>query len=317
MVAVVRDITARKLYEDELIKAKEEAMRSAREAEEANRMKSTFLTNMSHEIRTPLTGIIGFASLLAEEIAPAHKEKACFIEQSGRRLRETLNSVLDLARLESESLHPLLEVLDVNRHVRELMRFMEPLAVQKQLDLRVELYPSLLLIRMDRDFLVRTMNNLVGNAIKFTESGRVLVRIHADSTHVYLQVVDTGIGISEAFLPYVFDEFRQESAGLSRSHPGSGLGLAITRRIVEMVGGAIRVHSEQGQGTTFTVVLERLNRWDDALPGGKERTQGRPNEMGESSDGAVRDLSDLPVPVGSNGAEAGLEAKRTSRIMDQ
>jgi signal transduction histidine kinase len=105
----------------------------------------------------------------------------------------------------------------------------------------------------DRTCLHRIVNNLAGNAIKFTEHGEITVAIAADDDQFHLTVRDTGIGIASTFLPHLFDEFKQESTGLTRSHKGSGLGLAITRRLVDMMGGEIRVDSEKGNGTLFTV----------------------------------------------------------------
>jgi len=232
-------------YETELLGAKEHA-------EEMARLKTTFLTNMSHEIRTPLTGIIGWAQVLASEISGEQAEFVNLIEQSGRRLLDTINSVLDLARLESNRMKMSLEPVQVAEEVRRTARLLEPLADSKNLYLRVDADEDIV-CNLDRTGLSRIINNLVGNAIKFTDKGGVDVRVSRAADDCLIQVIDTGVGISREFLPFLFDEFRQESTGADRSHEGSGMGLAITRKLVEIMGGSIGVSSDKGRGTKLTV----------------------------------------------------------------
>lgn len=232
-------------YERELLNAKERA-------EEMARLKTTFLTNMSHEIRTPLTGIIGFAQILSEEITGEHSEFVTLIEQSGRRLLDTINSVLDLARLESNRMSMTLEAVDVAEEVRRTARLLTPLADRRSLYIRAEVEDGIV-CRLDKTGLNRILNNLIGNAIKFTEDGGVTVRSTRDGADCVIEVTDSGVGISGEFLPHLFDEFRQESTGADRSHEGSGMGLAITRKLVDIMGGKIFVESTKGAGSTFTV----------------------------------------------------------------
>lgn len=241
-----RDVTDRKRAEVALVRAKEQA-------EEVARLKSAFLANMSHEIRTPLTGIIGFAGVLADEVSDEHREFVTLIERSGRRLLQTLNSVLDLARLESNQMDLDLRIVDVAELVEDAVTLLEPLAKDSGNRLIIEASRPGPLCSLDSACLDRILNNLVGNALKFTHDGDVRVRVTASGDAVRIEVRDTGEGIDAAFVPHLFDEFKQESSGLRRQHEGSGLGLTITRRLVELMHGTISVESEKGVGSSFTV----------------------------------------------------------------
>ena len=251
VLSLARDVGLRRSYEAELIAAR-------RDAEEAVRLKSTFLASMSHEIRTPLTAVIGFAEILRDEVEGDQRYIAETIEKGGHRLLETLNSVLDLARLDSgsETLAP--RPLCVVEQVRTSASLVQSLASAKGLALRVDADEAAIPAVMDAGALDRVVTNLVGNAIKFTRKGDVTVSVVADGPEVSVCVRDTGIGIEEAFLPDLFSEFRQESEGNNRRHEGSGLGLAITHRLVGLMGGRISVESRKGEGSRFTVILPRL-----------------------------------------------------------
>jgi signal transduction histidine kinase len=234
------------------------ALRAAKEqAEEMARLKSAFLANMSHEIRTPLTAIIGFAEVLSEEVEAEHRECTRLIEKGGKRLLDTLNSVLDLARIESGTIEVDVAPLDVAREVHELADGLRPLATRKGLSLVVHAPVSGVRALADRVALDRVLTNLVGNAIKFTDAGRVVLSVRVRGAYVCVRVADTGRGIGAAFLPKLFDAFHQESTGFARSHEGTGLGLTITKRLVELMGGTIAIESTQGVGSAFTVALPK------------------------------------------------------------
>ncbi|NNF58049.1 MAG: response regulator [Rhodothermaceae bacterium] len=247
----MEDVTERQQFEQALIDAREEA-------EEMARLKSAFLANMSHEIRTPLTSILGYADLLHEEIEGEHREFVGLIEQSGRRLLDTLNSVLELARLEADCSDPDLETVDVAAEAEQVVHLLMPLAKRKGLALTCNSADTPLHASLDRAGFGRILTNLIGNAIKFTEEGSIRVDVASAGADVVVTVRDTGVGIEPSFLPYLFDEFRQESSGHARSHEGSGLGLSITRRLVELHGGNITVESKRPGGTTFTVAFPRV-----------------------------------------------------------
>ena len=243
---VVHDISSRKEYEQRLVRAKESA-------EEIARFKSSLLANMSHEIRTPLCSILGWTSVLRDELPEQHRELVRMIEQSGKRLHSTLDSVLELAQLHANTkrLHPV--IVDVNDEVRRTVDYMAPAAERKGLRLHSELSSSILWAETDIACLRRVLGHLVENAIKFTDKGEIAISVSHSAKEVSIAVLDTGVGIDKDFLPFVFDEFKQESAGLSRDHEGNGLGLAIARRLVEMMNGRIHVESHRGIGSKFTI----------------------------------------------------------------
>ena len=244
----VTDITERKRFEREMIKAREKA-------EELSRLKSAFLNNMSHEIRTPLTAIIGFSAILSEEGSPEQRELVDLIEQSGKRLLNTLNAVLDLSMLEAGSLNLDNEWFDVVEAVQEKMTALQPFAREKGIGLEIVSPASRIPTYLDRTCLDRILTHLIDNAIKFTREGRVAVVISAEVGRVSIRVEDTGVGIDQSFHPYLFDDFIQESTGLDRSHQGAGLGLTVTKRMVTLMGGEVSVESTKGQGSVFEIAF--------------------------------------------------------------
>ncbi len=245
-IGAMIDISARKATERALVEAKEAA-------EEVAQAKSAILMNMSHEIRTPLTAVIGYAEMLALEAPPDLMDLVVPIERGGKRLLDTLNSVLDLAQIEAGAVPLATVTVDLRAEADAAIAALEPLAQAKGLTLSLAGPPTAVLA--DRAALARVLTNLVGNAIKFTEDGTVAVDMWTGDGSAWLRVTDTGVGIAPAFLPNVFEDFKQESSGTGRSHEGSGLGLTITRGLLAMMDGEISVASEKGVGSTFTVRL--------------------------------------------------------------
>lgn len=225
----------------------------------ANRLKDEFLATTSHELRTPLTAILGFTSVLREEIPEDadYREFLDIIEDSGSRLMETLNSLLDLAKLRSGMMEINLETCDIYYQCCNGISGMQAAAERKKLEIFIERPKETIFVDLDVLGFLRILQNLVGNAIKFTESGHVKIVLDIDDDLVHMKICDTGIGIDEEFLPRLFDEFMQESDGPSRSYEGFGLGLAITARLVRLMHGSISVESKKGEGSQFIVTLPR------------------------------------------------------------
>lgn len=225
----------------------------------ANRLKDEFLATTSHELRTPLTAILGFTSVLREEIPDGaeYLEFLDIIEDSGSRLMETLNSLLDLAKLRANMMEINLEPCDLYYQCINGISDLEATAERKGLKLHVERPSETLFVDLDVLGFLRILQNLIGNAIKFTETGFVKVVLEADGDFVHMKICDSGIGIDEEFLPRLFDEFMQESDGPSRSYEGFGLGLAITVRLVRLMHGDLSVESKKGEGSQFTVTFPR------------------------------------------------------------
>ena len=235
---------------------------------QADRLKDDLLANTSHELRTPLTAILGFADLLAEEVAG--DDDLVFladgIQRGGQRLLGTVNALLDMFKLQSGSyeVHP--QRMDVAAQARETVRLLAPLARDKGIALTM--LPESLALDADVDpaALERILTNLLGNAIKFTDSGAVTLLVDGDDDELRFTVRDTGCGIAAEFLPRLFEPFEQASTGESRVYEGTGLGLAIVRRFVDLVGGSVEVESELGVGTTFRVRMPRVAA-GGAVPG--------------------------------------------------
>jgi signal transduction histidine kinase len=237
---------------DELKKAKEMA-------EEMNRLKSNFLANMSHEIRTPINGILGISQVIELETdSDEIKNYVNLQKQSGKRLLNTITSILNLSRLEAEKSDLTLKIVELNQLVEDNLKPFEELARAKKLDLVKNIYVGELQCLGDDSMLHQVFNNIIGNAIKFTEQGSVTIQTNINTANIQqatFTVEDTGIGISEEFLPRLFNPFEQESNDPYKSHEGTGLGLSISKRYIELLGGEIKVSSVKGKGSRFEVVL--------------------------------------------------------------
>jgi len=237
----------------------EEIQDKSRQLEVASQHKSQFLANMSHELRTPLNAILGYTELMADGIYGELPEKTMGVlkrlESNGRHLLGLINDVLDLSKIEAGQL--VLELTDYSlEDIAQTVRStLEPLAADKKLVFKIEMAPKLPAGHGDGRRLTQVVINLVGNAIKFTDVGEVVITGWATDGAFHLSVRDTGPGISAADQGKLFQEFQQADNAITRKKGGTGLGLAISKRIVEMHGGKIWVESQLGHGSTFSLTL--------------------------------------------------------------
>jgi signal transduction histidine kinase/HAMP domain-containing protein len=252
VVAVFRDITPE-------VRQYKELMGAYGRLREHDRLKSAFVANVSHELRTPLNVIIGLCQLLERDrrqpLAPLQSEAVERMGRNARSLLELVNDLLDYSRLEAgrSALH--LEEVDVAAVTEEIVRNFTAEVEEKHVRLEAEISPALGTVNTDRHKLSQVLTNLVSNAVKFTTTGTIRVAAAPLSeTHWFMEVSDTGIGISREALSFIFDEFRQVDDRLTRPYSGVGLGLAITRKIVELLEGEITVESRPNEGSHFRIV---------------------------------------------------------------
>lgn len=265
-----QDLEVERDHLEEMVLARTQALVIAKEAAEAaNRAKSTFLANMSHELLTPMNGIMGMTQLARRKANdPKQLEQLDKLSYSAERLLSLIQDVLDISRIEAEQLHLEMADFSLSEVVASLTTLTRHRAQEKGLDFSIELPPALaaLPLRGDPVRLGQILFNLTSNAIKFTEAGRVSIRMAAledsdDSLRLRVEVADTGIGISIAEQRRLFSTFEQVDASMTRKYGGTGLGLVISKRLAQMMAGDIEVLSQPGGGSTFllTVHLDKRN----------------------------------------------------------
>jgi signal transduction histidine kinase/CheY-like chemotaxis protein len=266
MVCLAQDITT--------MKAREEDLREARvRAEAANRAKSAFLANMSHELRTPMNGVVAMADLMLEgELVEEQELYLRTIRSSGETLLGIINDVLDFSKLEAEKMTLRPGPFDLELLLHEVLTLVAPMAREKALDLHVD-YDLFLPTRLvgDGGRIRQVLTNLIGNAVKFTPSGHVLVRVVGmenaeDGWQIHITVEDTGIGIDSEMQDHIFQSFSQVEEDRNRNFEGTGLGLAICREIVELMGGQVWVESEKGAGSCFGLRVNLTADEDHEIP---------------------------------------------------
>ncbi len=263
MMGVCWEITKYKLVEEELRQAKEVAEHLAMVSEEASQAKGAFLTTMSHEIRTPLNSVIGMTELLFDtSLTVEQREAAETIKMSGKSLLSVINDILDFSKIESGRM----ELEKTHFNIQTLLNdAIEVIAIQanhKNIEIAAYINPDLPYWLMG-DFarLRQIINNLLNNAVKFTERGEIIINVNTveqkkEKFEVIFEIIDTGIGMSESVLKNLFQPFTQGDSSTSRKYGGTGLGLAISKKLIEIMGGKIGVESAVGRGSRFWFTLE-------------------------------------------------------------
>jgi signal transduction histidine kinase len=215
---------------------------------------------MSHELRTPLNAIIALSGVLHRSLINKIPEDESnyleIIHRSGKNLLNMINDILDLSRIESGHVELEITTFRINRVLDRVVEIMKPLADAKHIDLIFNESDPAVDVRSDPDKIEHVFQNLVSNAIKFTDQGRVTISLTKTKTHAVIAFEDTGIGISEAHIPFIFDEFRQADSSITRRFGGTGLGLSIVKKYLDMLDGRIAVNSVPGQGTAFIVEIQ-------------------------------------------------------------
>lgn len=247
---------------EEVKQINEELAIAKQKAEESDLLKSSFLANMSHEIRTPMNGILGFTDLLKEtNITQDNAQRYIkLIEQSGIRMQNIINDLIDIAKIESGQVNLHIDDVNINSILKETYDFFHPEAKQKGLDLHFseDLVFNEAIVKTDNQKLIQIINNLVKNALKFTNEGHIKFGYRVSKEYLEFYVNDSGLGINKNVQEIIFERFRQTDTTPENSIEGIGLGLSICKAYVTMLGGKIWVESEEGAGSTFKFTIPYL-----------------------------------------------------------
>ena len=259
--AVNQDLISLKKQIEGLEKQNRQLRQEFNKALELSKSRMTFLASLSHELRTPINSLIGFVDILLDSkinLSEEDRQKYLnYISINSRRLLILINDIIDLAKIDSGTITLDYSEVNLNAEVRETINLFREKIKSKHLDLILELDPDLetQYLYIDRNRLHQIISNLITNAIKFTEEGYIKISTRKDGDKFILSVEDTGIGIPEGEINFIFEEFRRSSNAIKKSIEGTGLGLSITKRLVELMGGEIKVESQEGIGSTFTVIF--------------------------------------------------------------
>ncbi|MBL8191933.1 MAG: response regulator [Acidobacteria bacterium] len=228
-------------------------------AEEADEAKSIFLANMSHELRTPLNAVIGYSEMLQEEAVDLGQDEFIpdlqKINAAGRHLLDLINSILDLSKIEAGKMELYLESFTVKTLIDDVAAVIEPLVARKGNQLKINCQDDIGMMRADLTKIRQSLFNLLSNASKFTEAGTITLDVARRNDRMIFRVSDTGIGMNEEQINKLFQPFTQADVSTTRQYGGTGLGLTITKKFCEMMGGEIRVESQPGRGSVFTIEL--------------------------------------------------------------
>ncbi|MCF8380895.1 MAG: response regulator [Bacteroidales bacterium] len=227
------------------------------QVEEANRLKSEFLSNMSHELRTPLNSINALSQVLITNAKnKLDKDENSYleiIERNGKRLLSLINNILDLSKIEAGKIDIMPQAVSIKSLLAIIRENMYSIASKNGIEINLNVEEGLPPVETDEGRLHQVLLNIISNSVKFTEKGSVTISAKQEKDNVIIEVRDTGIGISEEMLPYIFDEFRQGDGSSSRKFEGTGLGLAIAKKLITVLGGSIRVTSKLGEGSVFMI----------------------------------------------------------------
>ncbi len=250
-IGTITDITERKKVEELKV--------AVAKAESADKLKSAFLATMSHELRTPLNSIIGFTGILLQKLvgplSTEQEKQLKMVQSSALHLLNLINDVLDISKIEADQVTIANEAFEVTQVFNQCIEKIQPLALAKGLNLTRNIEHGPLTLTSDKRRVEQILINLLNNAVKFTESGEVTLNSKLDGENLCVSVKDTGIGITQENIQTLFMPFKQIDTGLTRKYEGTGLGLSICKRLVELLGGSIRVESELGIGSEFIFTL--------------------------------------------------------------
>ncbi|MFC2102078.1 ATP-binding protein [Bacteroidota bacterium] len=313
---------------DEMNEQNIELEMQKRELNQAAKIKNNFLARMSHELRTPLNSVLALSGVLSRRLKKTiSEEELSYLEvitRNGRQLLDLINDILDLSRIESGNEDIRMNKFSLPSLIHDLFQTMEPQAKEKKIDLRLSISEAIPEMVSDYAKCNHILQNVVANAVKFTEKGEVVISALPSGDKVVISVSDTGIGIDERMLPFIFDEFRQVDESMGRSFTGTGLGLAIAKKYAELLQGSIEVQSELGKGSVLTVILpikqdgEHITEWVQREAGLEKNPLkvsptaglGKTILVVEDSEPAIIQLQDIlsnvgfQVEVARNGREA-------------
>jgi len=227
--------------------------------EEANRLKSEFLSNMSHELRTPLNSILALSGALlmqaGKKLTDEENNYLKIVERNGKQLLKLINDILNISKIEAGKIEINRQEFSLSDTIRKIIESIEPLAEKKNLEIRTNIAKDIPKLHSDEAKLFQILQNIAANAVKFTEEGYIEISAEKFAESVQISVKDTGIGMTEQDQEHVFDEFRQIDGSTSRQFEGTGLGLSISAKLVKILGGKIQVGSTPGVGTIFTITI--------------------------------------------------------------
>jgi signal transduction histidine kinase len=233
----------------------------------SNISKSTFMANMSHELRTPLNAIIGYSELLEEDAEVKMDNESLQdiekIKSAAKHLLSLINEILDLSKIEAGHMEIFTEDIELHVFIDEIIAFVGPLLHKNNNRIKLHFSKDITIIHTDIIKLRQIFFNLISNSTKFTKNGEITLTVKRHDDNLLIHITDTGIGIAKEQIEKLFIPFEQADQSTTRRYGGTGLGLAITKQYCEMLGGAISIDSNLGQGTTFTIELPLTLRQDD------------------------------------------------------